>query len=68
MGGAGMTVGKKLLIWVISGLIVKTIFAGAKNVLDGKDILGRKITDPPKKTYVDWKGDVRLCRKDYQIV
>ena len=55
-----------LCLWIASSLIAKGVFAGIKNVMNGKDILGKKKV-VRKETYVDYKGDVILGSNDYQI-
>ena len=59
--------GKKILALVVGNLIVWGVAEALNKKLDGKTATGRKI-DPKKKTYVDWKGNVRLGTNDYQIV
>ena len=55
-------IGKRILIGVVSFLGIKAI----TNVIDGKDILGKKVT--PKVTTTDYKGDVHLGTNDYEVV
>lgn len=56
-----------LCLWVGSSLIAKLILGGAKNLLDGKDILGNAKIQK-EKTYEDWHGNVVLGKEDYKVV
>lgn len=64
MSGAG----KYLVLTVIGGLIVRGTFIAIGNLMDGKDVFGRKkIRKVPKKTYMDWKGEIILGQEDFRI-
>ena len=64
MSGAG----KCLVLTVIGGLIVRGTFMAIGNLMDGKDVFGRKkIRKVPKKTYMDWKGEIVLGKDDFRI-
>lgn len=63
-----MTLVKDLAIIVVGGIMARCIFKAIENRVEGKDIHGQKIPrKTPKKTYVDWKGNVVLSKEDYMI-
>lgn len=59
--------GTKILVYVVGNLIVWGVVGALNNKLDGKTATGRKV-EPNKKTYVDWKGNIRLGSRDYRVV
>jgi len=62
--GLAKEVGKRLLIYVIGGVIVcKTC-----EILDEWRTERRKRVPPNEKTKVNWKGNVILGTEDYQVI
>ena len=59
---------KKLGFFIIGNLILNGICFGVSNLMDGKDILGRKRKIVQKKeTYVDYTGQIIIGKDDYQV-
>lgn len=59
-------IGKKILIYVIGGIIVEIVMTMANNKLEGKTIFGRKM--PMKeKTRIDWKGNIYIGAEDCNV-
>lgn len=60
---------KKTLQKIVSNIFIGVIslmgMKAAKNVMDGKDVLGRKIV--PKTTKTDYRGDIHLGTDDYEV-
>jgi len=61
--------GKSLGIFIVGNLILNMIYYGVSNLIDGKDVFGRrKKRSQQKETYMDWKGNIHMGTADYQIV
>lgn len=59
---------KKLGVFIVGNMILSGICYGVSNLMEGKDILGRKRRIVPKKeTYVDYKGRIIMGANDYQV-
>ena len=56
----------RLGLMVAISAAARGIVAGVQNLLDGKDILGRKKI-VRKRTYQDWQGNIVCGTRDYQI-
>lgn len=58
---------KKVGSFVVGSVISWCILKGVENKLDGKDVFGRKLK-PKETTKVDWKGNIILGKRDFQII
>lgn len=59
-------VGKEILKNIVIGVTSVLCIKAVKNVINGKDILGR--TPDPKETRVNYKGQIVLGEDDYTVV
>ena len=57
-------IGKRLLVYVIGGVIVCKVC----EMLDARASERRKRMPKSEKTRMDWKGNIVLGTKDYQVV
>ena len=65
-GQVALKVIGRLGLMIAISAAARGIIAGVQNLLDGKDILGRKKI-VRKKTYQDWQGNIVCGTRDYQI-
>lgn len=61
--------GQRVLVYAVGNLIVWGIVGAVANKMEGKTIFGRVKKKPSsERTYVDWKGNIQLGTRDYQVV